>query len=76
VPVWAPWYTTLQPFAFVEPFAGRLVPDPEIANDESSWAWLPLPGVCEPPPTARITELGLFWQLTDPAVVAAGNVAE
>ena len=35
-PVWEPWYTTLQPLAFVEPFAGRFVPLPEIANEESS----------------------------------------
>jgi hypothetical protein len=62
--------------ALVEPFAGRFVPAPEIANDESSWDWLPLPGVCEPPPTARIAEAGLFWQLTDPAAVAAAIVAE
>ena len=61
---------------FVEPFAGRFAPVPEIANDESSWAWFPLPGVWEPPPTARIKEAELFWQLTDPAVVAAGIVAE
>jgi len=36
VPVWLPWYATLHPFAFVEPFAGKLVPEPEIANEESS----------------------------------------
>jgi len=35
-PVWEPWYTTLQPLALVEPFAGRFVPAPEIANEESS----------------------------------------
>jgi hypothetical protein len=31
--------------AFVEPFDGTFVPVPVIANDESSWPWLPLPGV-------------------------------
>jgi hypothetical protein len=36
VPIWEPWYAARQPFAFVEPFAGKFVPDPEIANEESS----------------------------------------
>ena len=36
VPIWEPWYAARQPLAFVEPFAGKFVPEPEIANEESS----------------------------------------
>jgi hypothetical protein len=36
VPIWEPWYAARQPLAFVEPFAGKFVPEPEIGNEESS----------------------------------------
>ena len=36
VPIWEPWYAARHPLAFVEPFAGKFVPLPEIANEESS----------------------------------------
>jgi len=67
-------YSTRQPLAFVDPFAGSVVPLPLMANEfnRSLLFVVSLPPE-EPPPTVFMVDDVLFWQFTCPA--AAVNVA-
>jgi hypothetical protein len=56
-------YSTRQPLALVDPFAGSVVPLPLMANEFTTFLLPPE----EPPPTAFMVDDGLFWQFTCPA---------